>query len=125
MGEGGAASRQGYEVVLTVSPLAATEEVLALFQGGIADYEAAAPLALNAIGLNGEEIQRALKRQKQREAEEKAEKTKLESEAKEQRKSAASQGSQGSTSTLNIQMVPPAGMPVSGSGGGGGAGSEG
>ena len=50
------------ELHTVVSPLAACEEVLALYQGGLADFEVAAPLALNAIGADNTEITQALKR---------------------------------------------------------------
>ena len=53
-----------YQLVLSITPLAATEEVMALFQSGIADWESAGPLALNAIGLNVDEIAQAAKRHK-------------------------------------------------------------
>ncbi len=51
-----------YQLILSITPLAATEEVMALFQSGIADWDSAGPLALNAIGLNVDEIAQATKR---------------------------------------------------------------
>ena len=57
------------ELVTTTSPLSATEEVLALFQGGIADFEAAAPVALHSIGLSAIEIEAAIERRRQEDAE--------------------------------------------------------
>jgi hypothetical protein len=127
----GANAREGIELVVAASPLSSTEEVLALFTGGIADFEAAAPLALNAVGLDPDQIQQALKRQKKREAEEKAERNKLEKEAKEQRSQASSGGGGGGggggsggsggggggssssghqSASISVQMVPPAGI---------------
>lgn len=53
------------ELVTTTSPLSATGEVLSLFQGGLADYESAAPLALHSIGLSAVDIEAALKRHKE------------------------------------------------------------
>lgn len=67
------------EFVTTTSPLSSVDEVLALFTGGIADFQAAAPLALNAVGLSSGDIEAALDRHEKREKE-------LEKEASENKK---------------------------------------
>lgn len=54
------------ELVTVVSPLASCEEILALFQGGLADYEIAAPLALNSVGADVNDINAAMERFKER-----------------------------------------------------------
>ena len=59
---GGSTAGQTIELVTSTSPLSASGEVLALFQGGLADYEAAAPLALHAVGLSQIDIEAALER---------------------------------------------------------------
>ena len=50
------------ELTTVVSPLASCEEVLALYQGGLADFQVAAPLALNAVGASTSEISMAMER---------------------------------------------------------------
>lgn len=69
----------GIELVTSTSSLSASEEVLALFTGGLADFEAAAPSALHAIGLSQQEIEAALDRRralvKKQEVEEKSSRT--------------------------------------------------
>ena len=47
---------------LVTAPLAATEEVLALFQAGIAPAEVAVPACLHAIGASKQEIDDAVKK---------------------------------------------------------------
>ena len=47
---------------LVTAPLAATEEVIALFQAGIAPLEVAVPACLHAIGASKQEIDDALKK---------------------------------------------------------------
>ncbi len=46
---------------LITAPLAASEEVLALFQGGVAPAEVAVPACLHAIGASREQIEDAVK----------------------------------------------------------------
>lgn len=131
-GAAGKGSARGVELVVASSPLAATEEVLALFAGDLADFKAAAPVALASIGLEPLQIQEALKRREKREAEEKAEKNRLEKEAKDaraQHDSGGSKSSSGSSggaggsgasgssgshqsASISVQMVPPAGVPA-------------
>ena len=59
------------ELVTLTSPLASTNEVISLVQGGLADVLVAAPLALHALGLNQVEIDEFLKRHAADEAERK------------------------------------------------------
>lgn len=47
---------------LVTAPLAATEEVIALFQAGIAPAEVAVPACLHAIGASRDEIEDAVKK---------------------------------------------------------------
>ena len=47
---------------LITAPLAATEEVLALFQAGLAPVEVAVPACLHAIGASKQEIDEAVKK---------------------------------------------------------------
>lgn len=47
---------------LVTAPLAATEEVLALFQAGLAPVEVAVPACLHAIGCSKDEIDDAVKK---------------------------------------------------------------
>lgn len=62
-------SSRKIELVTVVSPLSSCEEVLALYQGGLADYEIAAPLALNSVGADVNDIAAAMKRHKDAEKE--------------------------------------------------------
>jgi len=55
------------ELVTTTAPMSAAHEVLALFTGGLADFEAAAPLALHSVGMSAAEIEGALDRYRKRE----------------------------------------------------------
>lgn len=55
-------SSRKIELVTVVSPLSSCEEVLALYQGGLADFEIAAPLALNSVGADVSDITAAMKR---------------------------------------------------------------
>jgi hypothetical protein len=94
-------SGRAVELVTSTSPLAASEEVLALFSGGLADFEAAAPPALHAIGLSQPEIEAALDRQrtlvKKQEAEEKAAKT-----DQKKKEAGAASNSNGAAIQLNV-----------------------
>ena len=57
------------QLQLLTSPLAATDEVLNLFNGGLAPIEIAMPSVLHAIGATKEDIDAALKKAKEREDE--------------------------------------------------------
>ena len=98
----GAAAGRAVELVTSTSPLSASEEVLALFSGGLADFEAAAPPALHAIGLSKSEIEAALDRRrvlvKKQEVEEKASKA----DQKKKKEGAATTSSNGSSVQLNV-----------------------
>lgn len=59
------------ELVTTTAPLSSATEVLALFTGGLADFESAAPLALHAVGLSATEVEAAMERHVAAEAEQK------------------------------------------------------
>lgn len=59
------------QLQLLTSPLAATEEVLNLFNGGLVPVEIAMPSVLHAIGATKEDIVSAVKKAKEREEEEK------------------------------------------------------
>jgi len=100
---GKGASVRAVELVTSTSPLAASEEVLALFSGGLADFEAAAPPALHAIGLSQPEIEAALDRQralvKKQEAEEKAAKS---DQKKKEAGAGAASNSNGAAIQLNV-----------------------
>lgn len=103
--KGGSAPSGGgraVELVTSTSPLSASEEVLALFSGGLADFEAAAPPALHAIGLSQPEIEAALDRQralvKKQEAEEAAAK------ADQKRKDGAAAANSGGSS-IQLDVV--------------------
>ena len=50
------------QLELVTAPLAATEEVLALYQAGIAPAEVAVPACLHAIGASKDEIDEAVKK---------------------------------------------------------------
>ena len=50
------------QLELVTAPLAATEEVLALYQAGIAPAEVAVPACLHAIGASREDIEDAVKK---------------------------------------------------------------
>lgn len=50
------------QLELVTAPLAATEEVIALFQAGIAPAEVAVPACLHAIGASRDEIDEAVKK---------------------------------------------------------------
>lgn len=98
---GKGAQGRAVELVTSTSPLSASEEVLALFSGGLADFEAAAPPALHAIGLSQAEIEAALDRQralvKKQEADEK------EAKANQKKKdSAATSNTNGAAIQLNV-----------------------
>lgn len=97
-------SGRSVELVTSTSPLSASEEVLALFSGGLADFEAAAPPALHAIGLSKSEIEAALDRQralvKKQEVEEKA--SKADQKKKESSAAASSSNSNGAAIQLNV-----------------------
>jgi hypothetical protein len=56
------AAFRGVELVTTAAPISAAAEVMSLFSGGLADFEAAAPLALHAVGLSASEIAAAMER---------------------------------------------------------------
>jgi len=64
-------SNETIELVTTTAPMSAAQEVLALFTGGLADFEAAAPLALHSVGMSAAEIEGALDRYREREEEKK------------------------------------------------------
>ena len=64
-------SNDTIELVTTTAPMSAAQEVLALFSGGLADFEAAAPLALHSVGMSAAEIEGALDRYRTREEEKK------------------------------------------------------
>ena len=66
----GPTSGKAIELVTSTSPLSSSSEVLALFKGGLADYESAAPLALHAVGLSQIEIEAAMKRYEKQSLEE-------------------------------------------------------
>jgi hypothetical protein len=68
-------SSRKIELVTVVSPLSSCEEVLALYQGGLADFEIAAPLALNSIGADVNDILAAMKRHEELEKEMKTART--------------------------------------------------
>jgi len=57
----------GDELILTTAPLAATGEVLALYAGGLVDFESSMPAALHSMGCSAEEIGAALERRRERE----------------------------------------------------------
>jgi hypothetical protein len=59
------------ELVVSTSPMVASQEMLSLFAGGIADFDAAAPLALRAVGLSTSEIENAMRRHSEHEEEDK------------------------------------------------------
>ena len=58
------------QLVTTTSPLSSSSEVLALYSGGLADYEAAAPLALHTVGISASAIEAMMKRHEVKEKEE-------------------------------------------------------
>lgn len=74
------------ELVTTTSVISSVDEVLALYTGGVADFEAAAPLALNAIGLTPGEIEAALERREQQERDSKKEEKEMKRREEEDRK---------------------------------------
>tara|TARA_B100001057_G_C22783800_1_gene924716 strand:+ start:1294 stop:1635 length:342 start_codon:yes stop_codon:yes gene_type:complete len=57
------------QLQLLTSPLAATDEVLKLFSGGLVPVEIAMPSVLHAIGATKEDIDTALEKAKQKEDE--------------------------------------------------------
>lgn len=74
------------QLQLLTSPLAATEEVLALYAGGLVPVELAMPAVLNAIGSSKEDIdsalEKAVKERDEKEAQEKQEQAGREEERK-------------------------------------------
>ena len=68
-GGGGSSKAPSIELVTEVSPMTSPEEVVSLFASGLADFAAAAPPALHAIGLSQVEIEAALERHETKEAE--------------------------------------------------------
>jgi hypothetical protein len=88
----GSKTTKGVELVTTAAPLSAAAEVMSLFSGGLADFEAAAPLALHAVGLSQAEITAALERHKKLEA-------KLERERLAAEKATNAQAAAGSSSS--------------------------
>lgn len=63
------------QLQLLTSPLAATDEVLNLFAGGLVPVEIAMPSVLHAIGATKEDIDAALEKAKQKEDEAKLDET--------------------------------------------------
>lgn len=63
------------QLQLLTSPLAATDEVLNLFTGGLVPVEIAMPSVLHAIGATKEDIDAALEKAKQKEDEAKQDET--------------------------------------------------
>jgi len=73
------------EVVTTTSAMVSPTEVLQLYTGGLVDFDAAAPLALHAIGVPNSDIDQAMQRHadaKEKEKELEAENRKMESRSK-------------------------------------------
>jgi hypothetical protein len=68
---GAPSSSEDIELVTTTAPMSAATEVLALFTGGLADFESAAPLALHSVGLSAADIEAALDRNRTKEKEQK------------------------------------------------------
>ena len=63
------------QLQLLTSPLAATDEVLNLFNGGLVPIEIAMPSVLHAIGATKEDIDAALEQAKEKESEAKLDET--------------------------------------------------
>lgn len=59
---GGEPDEGDLELMTTTSPLATSQELVALHTAGLVDFEAAAPLALHAIGVNGDQTVEAIAR---------------------------------------------------------------
>ena len=74
------------QLQLLTSPLAATEEVLALYTGGLVPVELAMPAVLHSIGSSKEDIdsalERAVKERDEKEAREKQDQNGMEEERK-------------------------------------------
>ena len=114
------------ELVTTTCALSSVDEVLAMFSGGLADYEACAPLAMNAIGMTQADIEAAmerhellkkeeekqLKEQKKQEEEDRqmaTESQKLQLEAQKMALKTAKAGSSGASSGAGLGSNPGAG----------------
>lgn len=60
------------ELILSIAPISSTNEVQALYAGGIVDIETALPAALNSLGCSAEEIASAVDRRRKKDEEAKA-----------------------------------------------------